>query len=566
MEGRVSNPPASAYMTVSRCEEICINPFLRTAIDGTIGEKTTSERPMKSSMRLRNDVLLLVLALLAIVWVCSAEAAAADNACPEPLRSGPAGGIWQAFWDISAFPRLSRHEGPLREYLASEAGRLGLEARADQAGNLLVKMPATAGREEEPITVLHAHLDMVGDRIPSSRHDFTSDPIVPVVSGDWVAANGTTLGADNGIGVAALLDIMRGSVSDHGRLELLFTVDEEGDFSGVYGLSPASFEGRRLINLDSETEGELNIGCAGGRADRAVIPWNRKPAGGSEVQAMRVVIGALRGGHSGVDINRGRANAIRLAGRLLKTVASVVPVRLISIRGGSIDTTIPRDVTLDAAIPTKHLPILAEMLPMLEKRLRREYAAGDPALELRVIPILGAVPDALSVNDTRRFTEFILDLPCGVQQMSSQFPGLVETSMNPGVISTATGSVILVSHLQSSSLRTIAELGEKLRQIVARIGGTVEAGVPYPPWQTSPDAPLVKKVCNIYSGLGGSAMRLNVVHAGLECGAVAELIPGMEMVSFGPTIENAHTPSERVRIDSVERFRKLIALLLRERL
>ncbi|OQA05389.1 MAG: Cytosol non-specific dipeptidase [bacterium ADurb.Bin374] len=217
-------------------------------------------------------------------------------------------------------------------------------------------------------------------------------------------------------------------------------------------------------------------------------------------------------------------------------------------------------------MPTKHLPILAEMLPLLEKRLRREYAAGDPSIELRIIPILGAVPDALSVNDTRRFTEFILDLPCGVQQMSTQFPGLVETSMNPGVISTATGSVILISHLQSSSLRVIAELGEKLRQIVGRIGGTVEAGVPYPPWQTSPDAPLVKKVSDLYSGLGGSAMRLNVVHAGLECGAIGELIPGMEMVSFGPTIENAHTPNERVRIDSVERLRKLLVLLLRERL
>lgn len=522
---------------------------------------------MKRVIRMNGRKLIFVLAALSLAWNSTMSAfAAADAGCPEALRSSSGGGIWQAFWDISAFPRLSKQEAPLREYLKSEAGRLGLEARADQAGNLLVKLPATAGREGEPITVLHAHLDMVGDRVPESRHDFGRDPIVPVVSGEWVTANGTTLGADNGIGVAALLDIMRGSVADHGRLELLFTVDEEGDFTGVYGLSPASFEGRRLINLDSETDGELNIGCAGGRADRAVIPWNRKPSGGSEVQAMRVVIGALRGGHSGVDINRGRANAIRLAGRLLKTVASVVPVRLIAIRGGSIDTTIPRDVTLDAAIPTKHLPILAEMLPMLEKRLRREYAAGDPALELRVIPILGAVPDALSVNDTRRFTDFLLDLPCGVQQMSSQFPGLVETSMNPGVISTATGSVVLVSHLQSSSLRAIAELGEKLRQIVTRIGGTVEAGAPYPPWQTSPDAPLVKKVCNIYNGLGGSAMRLNVVHAGLECGAIAELIPGMEMVSFGPTIENAHTPNERVQIESAGRFRKLLVLLLRESL
>lgn len=526
------------------------------------------ERLKKRVMQMKRKVSILAVAvLMTACWICgSSLAATAVSECPDALRACPVGGIWQAFWDVSAIPRGSKREAALRDFLRSEADRLGLTARVDQVGNLLVKMPATTGRESDPVTVCHAHLDMVCDRNPESRHDFERDPIIPVVSGEWITANGTTLGADNGIGVAALLDIMRGSIGDHGRLELLFTVDEEGDFTGVYGLTPASFEGRRLINLDSETDGELNIGCAGGRADRMVIPWNRKPAGGSEVQAIRVMIGALQGGHSGVDINRGRANAIRLAGRLVKTVASVVPLRLISIRGGSIDTTIPRDVTLDVAVPTKHLPILANMLPMLQKRLRREFAKGDPEIELRVFPIMGAVPDALSVNDTRRFTDFLLDLPCGVQRMSSQFPGLVETSMNPGVISTATDSVILISHLQSSSLAFISELGEKLRQLAGRLGATVEAGAPYPPWQTSPDAPLVKKVCSLYDSLGGPAMRLNIVHAGLECGAIAELIPGMEMVSFGPTIENAHTPRERIQISSVERFQKLLTLLLKAKL
>jgi len=482
--------------------------------------------------------------------------------CPDSFRNGSAGGVWQAFWEVSAIPRGSKREEGLRIFLKSEAVRLGLAASIDQVGNLLVKMPATAGRETDPVTVCHAHLDMVCDRTPESTHDFECNAIVPVASGEWVTANGTTLGADNGIGVAALLDLMRGSSKDHGRLELLFTVDEEGDFTGVYGLTPASFEGRRLINLDSETDGELNIGCAGGRADKTVIPWRRKPAGGSEVQAIRVMIGSLQGGHSGVDINRGRANAIHLAGRLLRTVASVVPVRLIAIRGGSIDTTIPRDVSLDVAIPTKHLPFLAEMLPTLQKRLRREFAQADPGIELRVIPIMGRQSDALSVDDTRRFTDFLLDVPCGVQQMSKQFPEMVETSMNPGVLTTATDSVVLISHLQSSKLSAINALGEKLAQLAGRLGADVEIGVPYPPWQTSPDAPLVKKVCDIYGAIGGSPMRLNVVHAGLECGAIGERIPGMEMVSFGPTIENAHTPRERLNIGSVERFHTLLARLL----
>lgn len=520
----------------------------------------------EKGMQMKRNLSILAAAALAVACICCSDMTAmAASDCPEALRAGPAGGIWQAFWDISAIPRGSKREAALRDYLRSEATRLGLAAHIDKVGNLIVEVPATPGREGDPITVCQAHLDMVCERVPESRHDFEHDPIVPGVSGEWVTANGTTLGADNGIGVAALLDIMRGSAGMHGRLELLFTVDEEGDFTGVYGLTPASFRGRRLINIDSETDGELNIGCAGGRADRAVIPWKRKPAGGSEVQTMRVIIGSLQGGHSGVDINRGRANAIRLAGRLVKTVASVVPVRLIAIRGGSIDTTIPRDVTLDMAVPTKHLPILAEMLPMLEKRLRREYLRGDPEIELRVLPIMGVAPDPMSISDTRRFTDFLLELPCGVQRMSSQFPGLVETSMNPGVISTATDSVVLISHLQSSNPRAISELGEKLRQLAGRLGATVEAGIPYPPWQTSPDAPLVKKVCRIYDGFGGQAMRLNVVHAGLECGAVAELVPGMEMVSFGPTIENAHTPKERLRIESVGRFRTLLALLLKEK-
>jgi len=482
--------------------------------------------------------------------------------CPDTLRNSAAGGVWQAFWEVSAIPRGSKREEKLRTFLKAEAARLGLAASIDQSGNLLVKMPATAGRETDPVTVCHAHLDMVCDRAPECAHDFERDSIVPNISGEWITADGTTLGADNGIGVAALLDLMRGSSKDHGRLELLFTVDEEGDFTGVYGLTPASFEGRRLINLDSETDGELNIGCAGGRADKAVIPWHRKPAGGSDVQAMRVMIGSLQGGHSGVDINRGRANAIRLAGRLLRTVSSVVPVRLIAIRGGSIDTTIPRDVSLDVVIPTRHLPFLAEMLPTLQKRLRREYAQADPEIELRVIPIMGRQPDALSIDDTRRFTDFLLDLPCGVQQMSSQFPDLVETSMNPGVLITATDSVLLISHLQSSKLPAINVLGEKLALLAGRLGAAVEAGVPYPPWQTSPDAPLVKKVCNIYNAFGASPMRLNVVHAGLECGAIGERIPGMEMVSFGPTIENAHTPRERLNIQSVGRFHALLAKLL----
>ncbi|HOY66027.1 MAG TPA: beta-Ala-His dipeptidase [Candidatus Ozemobacteraceae bacterium] len=512
---------------------------------------------------MKNIVLFIYMMTFGFCAFSWDTARAAD--VPETLRNGPGAEVWRAFWEISAVPRGSGREAGIRDMLKAEADRLGLPATVDAVGNLLVRVPATRGREKEPVTVCHAHLDMVCDRVPESRHDFERDPIVPGVSGEWVSANGTTLGADNGIGVAALLALMRGAAAEHGRLELLFTVDEEGNFTGVYGLTPTFFEGRRLINLDSETDGELNIGCAGGRADTAVLPWPRKPAGGSDVQALRVTIGSLQGGHSGVDIHRGRANAIRLAGQLLRTVASVVPLRLIAIRGGSIDTTIPRDVLLDLVIPTKHLPFLAEMLPALQKRLRREYGAADPGIELRVVPILGRQPDALSVDETRKFTEFILELPSGIQQMSSQFPGLVETSMNPGVITTATESVTLISHLQSSKPPAIAALGETIARLAARHGGTCEAGVPYPPWQTSPDAPLVKKVCDLYRAVTGSAMKLNVVHAGLECGAIAERVPGMEMVSFGPTIENAHTPRERLNVPSVGRFFGLLTRLLAER-
>ncbi|NLI76048.1 MAG: aminoacyl-histidine dipeptidase [Candidatus Riflebacteria bacterium] len=522
-------------------------------------------------------------------WV--GGAAWAEGLPPE-LESRAAAPVWRAFWAVTAIHRPSKGEEAVRRFIETRAAARGCPAERDQAGNLLVRVPATPGLAGRPSTALQGHLDMVCVTRPGATHRWGIDSIRPVVRDGWLTADDTSLGADNGLGVAAMVALLEGPdlAVRHGPLELLFTVDEEGDFSGVCGLRPGWLQSSRLINLDSEEDGEFNIGCAGGQADTLTFDGARQEPPPGHVWARFSVTGGL-GGHSGVDIHRGRANAIVWLARFLIRVSATVPIRLGSFTGGTVDTAIPTAASAIVAVPAREWPAVRRAATAFQSRLHRWFATTDPGLRFRVerLPNRSAVgalrgPDqdrgassgadasadsvgslpvtAFSPERSAQVLAALTELPCGIQAMSRRFPGQVQTSANPGVIRLATGPLRLVSHLQGSRLEAIRWLSWRWQTVADRFGGALERGEPYPSWEPAASSPLTDAAVAVHERLCGRRPLLKVVHAGLECGAMAPLYPDLDMLSFGPAIVGPHAPGERVEIASVDRFWALLTTLL----
>jgi len=461
--------------------------------------------------------------------------------------------LWRCFAEISRIPRPSGHEERIGEFVLERAKSLGLQATQDACGNIVVKKPASSGRETQPGICLQAHLDMVCEKNADKVHDFLNEPIELVRKGDILTANGTTLGADNGVGVATNLAIMEESTLQHGPLEMLFTVEEETGLTGAKNLAASLVESRILLNLDSEEEGVLYVGCAGGKDTLGNWQLAREPAP-RDAAAVCLAVKGLKGGHSGLEIDKGLGNAIKLLNRSLLRLAEL-GARLSSMDGGNMRNAIPRECSALLYLSKQKLDEAQSLVSKLNAIFRAEYAAVEPDLVLSMTPqTVSSKAMVLDLGLQQQLCRVLAALPTGVQQMSADMPGLVETSTNVAVISTRESEIVLITSQRSSVASRLAEIVETVEAIFELGGATIQPSEGYPGWQPNLDSAILKVAKECYRSLYGKDVEVKAIHAGLECGIIGERIPGMDMISLGPTMESVHSPDEKIHIDSVGKY------------
>jgi dipeptidase D len=461
--------------------------------------------------------------------------------------------VWKYFAAISAIPRGSKNEAAAAKFVLQTAKRLGLTAKQDRAGSVIVRKPASAGREQTPSVCLQGHLDMVCEKTPETVHDFLKDPIDLKRVDGFIMGNGTTLGADNGIAVAASLAIMEDRSLTHGPLEFLFTVDEETGLTGASHLEPGFVTSTILLNLDSEEEGELYVGCAGGRDTNAHWPV-RFEAAPKGLAPWAITVAGLRGGHSGLEIDKNRGNALKILTRLL-TVAAASGARVSTMRGGNKRNAIPRDAEAIVCVPSSKAAGMKAAVEALAAAIGAEMASVEPDFRVAVAPVKGARSvKVLPRGAQKKILQTLAALPHGVMKMSSDIPGLVETSTNVAVLATDKKAVSLATSQRSSVESEIREIAQTVTAIFELGGATVRASDGYPGWKPNLDSPILKLAQQTYRQMFGAEPAVKAVHAGLECGIIGEKYPGMDMVSFGPTMTGVHSPDEKLDVASVPKF------------
>jgi len=468
--------------------------------------------------------------------------------------------VWQHFATLCRIPRQSKQEGALRDHLQQWATQQGLATLVDAAGNLIVRKPASSGKAQAPGLVLQGHLDMVCQKNSDTVHDFSKDPIKPVLRDGWVQAEGTTLGADNGIGVAMILALLADQTTPHGPIEALFTIDEEAGMGGAQGLAAGVLQGRLMLNLDTEEWGEFYLGCAGGMDVNVSRPSEPEPwpAG---YTAWRIALTGLRGGHSGVNIHEERGNAIKLLVRVLRGLEALGSLRLVSLQGGTARNALPREAFAVVAWPSAGEATLRQMLASWQTLLQQELQGVEPTLALQMAS--AATPkQVLSSAAQSAWLRSLHAAPHGVRRMSQRVPGVVETSNNLGVIdvgpSGGTCNFMVRSLLDSGS----QALADEIVSLWALSGTQADQSGAYPGWTPNPDSPLLKLCQQVYQHAFKAESKVAVIHAGLECGILASTYPGMDIVSFGPTIRGAHAPGEQVEVASVARTWQLFMAIV----
>lgn len=478
----------------------------------------------------------------------------------DPFEHLEPAAVWAHFQTLCGIPRPSKHEGPLRGHLQQWAQQLGLDTSVDGGGNLLVRKPASPGREQAPGVVLQGHLDMVCQKNSSSTHDFLNDAIQPVLRGDgYLAAPDTTLGADNGVGVALIMAILQDSTLAHGPLEALFTVDEEAGMGGAHGLAPGVLQGRLMLNLDTEAWGEFYMGCAGG-LDVNVARAGRAEAVPSGHVAMALAVRGLRGGHSGVNIHEERGNAIKLLVRWLRALPPDLGWRLAGLQGGTARNALPREAVAVITLPLGREAALAETCARWERVWREELAGVDAGVSASLEPATADQVMALAEQDV--WLNSLHAAPHGVRRMSQRVPGVVETSNNLGMVDLRPGGGscnFMVRSLLNSAARA---LGDEIVSLFALSGTDAQLAGHYPGWTPDPASPLLNLCQRVFQREFNSTSQVAVIHAGLECGIIAAKYPGMDIVSFGPTITGAHAPGEAVEVASVARTWHLLTAIL----
>jgi len=464
--------------------------------------------------------------------------------------------LWYYFEEICRIPRPSKHEEQIAEYLLDFAATHQLEALKDETGNVLIRKKASPGFERRQTVILQSHMDMVGEKNADSTHNFLTDPIIPRVDGEWIKAKGTTLGADDGIGIAATLAILESDSLKHPPLEALFTMDEETGLTGAFGLKPDLLQGRILINLDSEDEGQLFIGCAGGKDTVATFLNEMEPVPAGQ-SAFSVSVTGLTGGHSGDDINKGRGNAVKILNRILWNLSRMFEARVSSLHAGNLRNAIAREGFAVFTVPDGQRGAVQEFILDFHRQMTNELHITEPTLKISI-----ATADLPKKVMTPGLQERLLDVlyacPHGVITMSRSIENFVETSTNLASVKLSEKDIIVTTSQRSSVESAKQDIGDMVASVFNLAGAHVEQSAGYPGWSPDPDSRILRITVAAYRKLFDQEPEVLAIHAGLECGLVGAIYPGMDMVSFGPTIKGAHSPDERLNIPTTVKFWDLL--------
>jgi dipeptidase D len=460
--------------------------------------------------------------------------------------------LWKHFYSLTQIPRPSKKEKAAVDFMVSFGKNLGLETITDEVGNVIIRKPATPGMENRKTVILQGHLDMVPQKNSDKKHDFDKDPIEAYVDGEWVTANGTTLGADNGIGVAAAMAVLEAKDIAHGHIEALFTVDEETGMTGAFGIKPGLLKGDILLNLDSEDEGELYVGCAGGLDANIRFNYTAQPVP-SDMVAYKLAVIGLKGGHSGLEINLGRGNSIKLLFRFLYRACKTLGVRIGTIDGGSLRNAIPRESFAVVTVPSKNATDFEKLVHEYEQIYKNEFSLTEPNLSFTCKT--DSLPKSLIDENTQsRAIRAFFSCPNGVVRMSDAVPGLVETSNNLARVYTE-GNQIVGQCLMRSSVDSEKEaLADKMAAVFELADAAILFEGGYPGWKPNPNSPILKVMQKVYKDKFGTTPEVKAIHAGLECGLLGGVYPNLDMISFGPTIRHPHSPDEKVNIATVGKF------------
>lgn len=467
------------------------------------------------------------------------------------------------FWfeALTRIPHGSGHTGAISAFCVDFATARGLRYRRDHANNVVIWKNATPGYEDHAPVIVQGHLDMVCDKVPGSRFNFQTDPLRLRVDGDYLYAEETTLGGDDGIAVAYALALLDSKAIPHPPLEVLLTTDEEIGMLGAAELDASDLQGRVLLNIDSEEEGIFTVSCAGGCTATIAVPFQAAPASGI---LLRLEVDGLTGGHSGTEIHKGRANACKLLGEALALLSAVVKLRLADLRGGSKDNAIARSAAALIVVPSAEVGRLDAVIEAMEQEFRERFAAVEPNLRLTCRESNEGVAEIWDEASTTRILRLLCEVPCGVQTMSRDIEGLVETSLNLGVMKPVGDVLRLTFCVRSSVNRDKDYLVATLRAMAEVYGGVFLQTGDYPAWEYRQDSPLRELMCQTFARLRGHAPQVMAIHAGLECGLLSGKLPGLDCVSFGPDLEEIHTTRERMSLSSVARTWEFLLELLRQ--
>ena len=470
--------------------------------------------------------------------------------------------LWNYFHDLTQIPRPSKKEQKVIEYIKEFGKNNNLETIVDEVGNVIIRKPATKGMENRKGVILQTHLDMVPQKNSDKKHDFEKDPIETIIDGEWVKANGTTLGSDNGIGVSAALAVLASDDIPHGPVEGLFTIDEETGMTGAFGLKDDVLKGDILMNLDSEDEGELYVGCAGG-IDVGAVKNYAEEVSPKGMLAYKISATGLKGGHSGVDIALGRANSNKLMFRFLMQAEADFGIRLAEAWGGDLRNAIPRESYSVVLVPEIKKEEFEEFVSGYNDMYRAEFAETEPDLSFTCEKT--QMPDkVLNQGEQYRIIRAVFVCPNGVIRMSQSMKGLVETSNNLAIVKCKEGKFEAYC-LTRSSVDTAKEaIAWKIAGVFQLINADVKLEGGYPGWKPNVNSPILKTMSNVYKDMFGKVPEIKAIHAGLECGLIGGVYPALDMISFGPTIRYPHSPDEKVNIESVGKFWKFLAASLKD--
>lgn len=469
--------------------------------------------------------------------------------------------VWKNFYALTQIPRPSKKEGKVVEYMVEFGKKLGLETIKDEVGNVIIRKPATPGMENRKGIILQGHLDMVPQNNKETPHDWEKDPITTKIDGEWVRAEGTTLGADNGMGCANAMAVLEATDLQHGPIEALFTIDEETGMTGAKFLKGGILKGEILINIDSETEGELYVGCAGGLDTNVEFSYKAEPVDKSMEQYTIVVTG-LRGGHSGMEINQGRANSNKLMARILLPILRDLGGRLISIEGGNLRNAIPREATAVIAVPAAKGAKAKSIVKKAFAEIKNEYSLIDANIAITITKSKGGktvIPAEVALNAVKS----IYACPCGVDRMSLAIPDLVETSNNLAIVKSERGKIYIKTLMRGSIDSAKYDLRDAIRCTFELAGAKVAFSGGYSGWQPNMNSPILNEMKSVYQKMFGKEAKVMAIHAGLECGILSTNYPDWDMISCGPTLLSPHSPDERCFIPSVGIFWNFLVEVLK---